>query len=929
MKRAWVLRSLASVPRIDTQVWDSKPTLMLWLPLACKTRSGAEFSAFSLPRDTAVLPPTVAALQGGDFDVAPLLANAVAREGNHQEDQEDDDVEDVPAPDPWDEVDNVYLTSSPGPSPGPLPGPSATTKKQQVVASSKKPHTGPHRRRAPDPTLKGPSTQHAKSTHAAHSRRTNKHNKKRRDAGHVPTAATASTHVKPTVPLATDLSPPPSPPPSRKEVAKCPVHSQTSLVSGFMWCSEMEWAEARFPASMHKHHRGLFAVINIGLSYGKGQTTGWLLTNPYLNRLASFADSAFALWVPRLYAHYRAYDAALRHRYPHLRCPFECSIFFCAAVNFGPNLWTYQHRDVLNLPFGWCAVQALGNFDATKGGHLVLWDLKLVVEFPAGALILLPSATITHSNIPVQPGEERVSFTQFSAGGIFRYVDNNFQTVKDLQFEEPAEYERLMAQRASRWEHGLSLLSTLDELLVIYFHTPDWPQNLGGMSRRNLTTVKFSGCSRNWRERNADKRCEAAKLRMQRLRAGIAKSDYHTRRKYRAQAAEHSEQYCDRQAQKERVERGDTDATKHRARKQEADALQASHRAVPTTSSTQGPRPPPKKMPRACPLHASSFQRALREKSPDNEEDGDGKESDTTCPRIDEPFFPGRISPCTAVGRPCPGCGLYNCPSCTCMCTESTEWVDHPGGHFFPDCKKCGGTECPGYWVEHGGHLISSSPLGGFFAIVHEQWKGVVTSKKTRDRMLDAYTGASTFNTPSWSSFQDLWTLDCNKHDHMDASVPHAPSHLPSLGPPGSLPTEDARRREADFKECLLHSFALNRVLLVPTSQEDLGELFTTFLGVPASDIEECMEAWVRSGPPAPGGDLASLRRRIAEEIEEVLASGSFSSIYMTTPAMAQLSGTFNTHAHTDRCATQWAEAMAQREGMGQHNSEGSERHWD
>ncbi|KAF8194879.1 hypothetical protein K438DRAFT_1587647 [Mycena galopus ATCC 62051] len=240
-------------------------------------------------------------------------------------------------------------------------------------------------------------------------------------------------------------------------------------------------AEARFPASMRKHQRGLFAAINVGLSYGKGQKLpSWLhtkeytalaeglLANPYLNRLAGFADSAFALWAPRLYADYCAHDAALRTRHPHLRRPFERSVFFCAAFHFGPNAWTFRHHDVLNLAFGWCAVQALGNFDAMKGGHLVLWDLKLVVEFPAGALILLPSATIAHSNVPVQPGEERASFTQFSAGGVFRYVDNNFKTAEELREDDPKEYEHMMALKAARWEHGLNLLSTLDELSVLY-----------------------------------------------------------------------------------------------------------------------------------------------------------------------------------------------------------------------------------------------------------------------------------------------------------------------------------------------------------------------------------------------------------------------------------------------------------------------------
>jgi hypothetical protein len=170
------------------------------------------------------------------------------------------------------------------------------------------------------------------------------------------------------------------------------------------------------------------------------------------------------LWAPRLHKYYHDCDEALRADHPHLRRPFMRSVFFCTAFNFGDNVWTFRHRDVLNLAFGWCAVQALGNFDHTKGGHLVLWDLNLVVEFPAGALILLPSGTIAHSNAPVQEGERRVSFTQFSTGGIFRYVDNGFRTVEQLEEQDPVEYERLMAKRASRWAEGLGLLSTLDQL---------------------------------------------------------------------------------------------------------------------------------------------------------------------------------------------------------------------------------------------------------------------------------------------------------------------------------------------------------------------------------------------------------------------------------------------------------------------------------
>ncbi|KAJ7310667.1 hypothetical protein DFH08DRAFT_718702, partial [Mycena albidolilacea] len=111
--------------------------------------------------------------------------------------------------------------------------------------------------------------------------------------------------------------------------------------------------------------------------------------------------------------------------------------------------------DVLNLAFGWCAIQALGDFDPTKGGHLVLWDLMLVIEFPPGTLILIPSATLSHANIPVQAGDTRVSFTQFISGGLFRYVDNGYRMEGELADADPAEYTRLMEKKQLQWENGL------------------------------------------------------------------------------------------------------------------------------------------------------------------------------------------------------------------------------------------------------------------------------------------------------------------------------------------------------------------------------------------------------------------------------------------------------------------------------------------
>lgn len=110
--------------------------------------------------------------------------------------------------------------------------------------------------------------------------------------------------------------------------------------------------------------------------------------------------------------------------------PFSGSAFASVAFNFGPRVVTKPHRDHLNLAYGWCSITALGKFDHTAGGHLVLPDLKLAIEFPAGSTVLVPSAALTHHNLPIAYHETRRSITQYSAGGIFRWMSYGFQMKK-------------------------------------------------------------------------------------------------------------------------------------------------------------------------------------------------------------------------------------------------------------------------------------------------------------------------------------------------------------------------------------------------------------------------------------------------------------------------------------------------------------------
>ncbi|KAF8217895.1 hypothetical protein K438DRAFT_1557440 [Mycena galopus ATCC 62051] len=241
--------------------------------------------------------------------------------------------------------------------------------------------------------------------------------------------------------------------------------------------------EARASASLSydrlHHHRGNFAQISGGDLHGGGQFHPGALVNGVINaaifaaliahpafqRLAGFATGLFANWAPDLFDFYIDHMSIFYTKYDHLSRPFHNGIWSACTFNLGPRMCTLGHRDFANLVFGWCAITALGNFDFTRGGHLILWDCKLILEFPPGATILIPSASIFHSNIPIAAGERRYSFTQYTAGGLFRWVEHEFQTEEEflatLTDAQVKEEKNLGLKRAVM---GAALFSTLDEL---------------------------------------------------------------------------------------------------------------------------------------------------------------------------------------------------------------------------------------------------------------------------------------------------------------------------------------------------------------------------------------------------------------------------------------------------------------------------------
>lgn len=184
--------------------------------------------------------------------------------------------------------------------------------------------------------------------------------------------------------------------------------------------------------------------------------------------------AAFAEWAPRLYMYENdclnqiiAHDEDLRKKGRHpnpdekeLSRNWPRTPWAAATFNFGPQTVCVKHLDNRNLAEGWCSVTALGNFDYKKGGHLVLWELGLVVEFPAGSTILIPSAAIHHSNTLIGEDEDRQSFTQYTAGSLFSYINNGYQTVEAAGLKGKGKARNIH----KKLEEGVARYSTLSEL---------------------------------------------------------------------------------------------------------------------------------------------------------------------------------------------------------------------------------------------------------------------------------------------------------------------------------------------------------------------------------------------------------------------------------------------------------------------------------
>ncbi|KAJ7606769.1 hypothetical protein DFH06DRAFT_920133, partial [Mycena polygramma] len=103
--------------------------------------------------------------------------------------------------------------------------------------------------------------------------------------------------------------------------------------------------------------------------------------------------------------------------------PSDSTIFSATTFEFGGPHCLPATPDRYE-PDAWSVLTALGTYSYLSGGHVIIWDLGLVISFPAGSSILIPTGLLRYSFVKVREGETRYSMLQWAGAGVGRWFAN-------------------------------------------------------------------------------------------------------------------------------------------------------------------------------------------------------------------------------------------------------------------------------------------------------------------------------------------------------------------------------------------------------------------------------------------------------------------------------------------------------------------------
>ncbi|KAJ6550720.1 hypothetical protein B0H10DRAFT_2202282 [Mycena sp. CBHHK59/15] len=182
---------------------------------------------------------------------------------------------------------------------------------------------------------------------------------------------------------------------------------------------------------------------------------------------------------------------------------------------------------------------------------------------------------------------------------------------------------------------------------------------------------------------------------------------------------------------------------------------------------------------------------------------------------------------------------------------------------------------CAPIYAPDPGHEDPWKFAGPFYAVVHSDWKGAVTSPESLEEMCRAYPGASVWKAQPWLAFLRMWTLDCTEyHVHPEGEVaqdppppsevlekalqltlrplpPPTPRPPPPYSPPATsrpapstpkkAPTPSSSSSSSKLNQEELDELASMRLHAGPISPHRLNQQFARALG---------MQAVVEATPP-------------------------------------------------------------------------------
>ncbi|KAJ7868474.1 hypothetical protein B0H13DRAFT_1897050 [Mycena leptocephala] len=82
--------------------------------------------------------------------------------------------------------------------------------------------------------------------------------------------------------------------------------------------------------------------------------------------------------------------------------------------------------------------------------------------------------------------------------------------------------------------------------------------------------------------------------------------------------------------------------------------------------------------------------------------------------------------------------------------------------------------------------------IEGYFAVVSESWKGIVTSERALIQMLNKHAPARTFKADTRLRILELWVQDCTEYHNHEGEVPESRAAAYDCTPPSSPPPSDS-----------------------------------------------------------------------------------------------------------------------------------------